>query len=223
MLGIKPSALQRPGDTSHPPGLSAAGLLGRTRGGGDSKGTPAAGGASSAGTQRRMWPCPDRLSHLPGSAGGWHGPLPGEESPPGPDNRVLCSPDKSTCPGAGSRPGAPYGGELPLAVAVPSRLGASLGGMQPLAWRAAPEPCGMRPRAPITTAAWKCNHQVQRWWVQGGREHQFVPGRASPRCSMACDTEGAAGEPQWSPALRQNLASPWGFAAEQGVTGQHLG
>lgn len=84
------------------------------------------------------------------SGGGWRGSLPGEGNPAGADNRVLCSPDESTCPSVGSRPGAPYGGDLPLAAAVPSRHGASLAGDAAPGTERSPgaEPCRMGPCEP---------------------------------------------------------------------------
>lgn len=77
----------------------------------------------------------------------WRGSLPEEGTPAGADNRVLCSPDESTCPGAGSWPGAPYGGDLPLATAASSRHRASLAGDVATGPERSPgtELCRMRP------------------------------------------------------------------------------
>lgn len=80
MLGIKPSALQRPGDTTHPAGLPAAGLPGRARVEGTAGGQRLHGEHPLQGTLRGTWPCPARLSHLPGSAGAGAGPCPGREA-----------------------------------------------------------------------------------------------------------------------------------------------
>lgn len=131
MPGIKQSALQRPADKTLPAWLSAARLPGKVQGAGDHRGTgcvesilcgepreDAAVSGQAKPLPRRCW----------GEESGrdWRGSLPEEGKPVGADNRVLCSPDESTCPGAGSWPGAPYGGDLPLATAVSSRHRASL-------------------------------------------------------------------------------------------------
>jgi len=132
------------------------------------------------------------------AAGAGAGPFPGEGSPTGADSGVLCGPDKSTCPGAGSRPGAPYGGDLPLAAAVPSGHGASLAGdVAPSVERGlGAEPCGMGPcepcicTSPVQPGNATARHRSDRY------ERHIVPGHPMTGCYTPQEGKGAAGEVQ---------------------------
>lgn len=156
------------------------------------------------------------------SGRGWRGSLPGEGNPAGADNRVLCSPDESTCPSVGSRPGAPYGGDLPLAAAVPSRHGASLAGDAAPGTERSPgaEPCRMGPCEPcLCPSPVRPGNATTERSGDDGYEHQVVPGHPNPGYYMPGEGEGAAGCCRGAPALSQNLAWPWGLYGGAGSDG----